>query len=225
LINETKLAADSYPGEILMKNVTVLDHPVLKHKLRLLRDENTMSCEFRQVLNEISAMMAYEATKDLKLKTVEITTPLESTKAHKVSTNVCIASVLRAGEGMVKGFIQTLPFASVGMIGMARNKKTNKIDEYYLKLPKNIKGAHVILVDPMLATGETAVAAIQRLKEHKVASVRFVNILASEVGVKKILSRFPDVQILTCSMERALNDHGYLLPGLGDAGDRIFGTV
>jgi uracil phosphoribosyltransferase len=208
-----------------MKNVTVLDHPVLKHKLRLLRDENTPCYEFRQVLHEISSMMAYEATKNLKLKTVEITTPLEKTKASKVSSNVCIASVLRAGEGMVDAFTKTLPFASVGLIGLARNKKTHAIDEYYVKLPKNIKGADVILVDPMLATGETAVAAIAILKKQKVQSIRFVNILASQEGVKRIHSAYPDVEILTLSMERELNDHGYLLPGLGDAGDRIFGTV
>jgi uracil phosphoribosyltransferase len=207
------------------KNLTVLDHPVLKHKLRILRDQDTTSSEFRQVLSEISVMMAYEATRNLKLKSVEITTPLETTKAFKISTNVCVTSILRAGQGMVDGFIQTLPFASVGIIGIARNKKTNKTEQYYLKLPENIKGAHVMLVDPMLATGDTAFAAIERLKEHKVGSICFVNILASQTGVKKIHSKHPDVEILTLSVERELNSHGYLLPGLGDAGDRIFGTV
>ncbi len=208
-----------------MKNLTVLDHPVLMHKLRILRDQRTTSHEFRQVLTEIAMMMAFEATKDLKLKTVQITTPLETTKAKKISTQVCIASILRAGEGMVQGFTQTLPFASVGLIGIARDKKTKNTVEYYLKLPKNIKNASVILVDPMLATGDTALSAIDRLKENKVKSILFVNILSSRVGIKKIHARHPDVKIITLSVERALNDHNYLLPGLGDAGDRIFGTV
>jgi uracil phosphoribosyltransferase len=170
-------------------------------------------------------MMAYEATKNLSLKTVEIKTPLEKTKVQKIADQVCIASILRAGEGMVDGFISALPFASIGHIGIYRDKILNNTVEYYFKLPKNIKGAHILLIDPLLATGDTALAAIDRLKEYEVGSIQFVTILASPIGVKKILAEHPDVDILTLSIEREVNKDCYLLPGLGDAGDRIFGTL
>lgn len=208
-----------------MKNLNVLDHPVLQHKLAVLRDEKTASFEFRQILNEISAMMAYEATKDLKLKETHVKTPFEKAAFKKIAENICIASILRAGEGMIDGFIKALPFASIGHIGIYRDKVMHNTVEYYFKLPKNIKGAKVILIDPLLATGDTALAAIDRLKEYQVGSIKFVNILSSQVGIKKIFNEHPDVEILTLSIEREINNDGYLLPGLGDAGDRIFGTI
>lgn len=208
-----------------MKKPQVLEHPVLRHKLSILRDANTSSFEFRQILNEISAMIAYEATKDLKVKSTTISTPLEKTVVHRISENVCIASILRAGEGMIDGFIKALPFASIGHIGIYRDKVLNNTVEYYFKLPKNIKGARIILIDPLLATGDTALAAIDRLKEYEVGPIKFVNILSSPIGIKKILAEHPDVDILTLSIEREVNKDGYLLPGLGDAGDRIFGTI
>ncbi len=207
-----------------MKNVTVLNHPVLKHKLRLLRDQRTKSHEFRRVLNEISMLMAYEATKHLPLKSEQIKTPLEKTKAQKIAPTVCIASILRAGEGMAQAFAEALPFARVGHIGIFRDEATLNSVEYYLKLPKKISGSYVLLVDPMLATGNTAVAAIDRLKQRKVKSIRFICILSSKVGIRRVHAAHPNVEIITLSVERGLNSHGYLLPGLGDAGDRIFGT-
>lgn len=208
-----------------MKKPIVLDHPVLLHKLSILRDQKTTSFEFRQILSEISAMMAYEATKDLTVKNVEVKTPFETAKFKKIADNICIASILRAGEGMVDGFIKALPFASIGHIGIYRDKVMNNTVEYYFKLPKNVKGAKIILIDPLLATGDTALAAIDRLKQYQVGSIKFVNLLSSQVGIKKILAEHPDVDILTLSIEREVNKDGYLLPGLGDAGDRIFGTI
>jgi uracil phosphoribosyltransferase len=208
-----------------MKKPHVLNHPVLTHKLSVLRDTKTSSFEFRQILVEISAMMAYEATKDLTLESVSISTPLEKTTVKKIADRICIASILRAGEGMIEGFIKALPFASIGHIGIYRDKILNNTVEYYFKLPKNVKGSKIILIDPLLATGDTALAAIDRLKEYEVGPIKFVNILSSPVGVKKILSEHPDVEILTLSIEREVNKDGYLLPGLGDAGDRIFGTI
>ncbi len=208
-----------------MKKPQVLEHPLLTHKLSILRDEKTSPFEFRQILNEISAMMAYEATKDLNVKSVSISTPLEKTTVHRISDEICIASILRAGEGMVDGFIKALPFASIGHIGIYRDKALNNTVEYYFKLPKKVKGARIILIDPLLATGDTALAAIDRLKEYEVGPIKFVNILSSSIGIKKILTEHPDVDILTLSIEREVNKSGYLLPGLGDAGDRIFGTI
>ena len=204
---------------------TQLNHPVLQHKLSLLRDKNISSMIFRQLVEEMSQLIAYEATFDLKTALAPVTTPLEKTKAPKISEPLVIVAILRAGLGMLNGMLKILPFATVGHMGIYRDRFINATVEYYLRVPKNVKGQKLLLLDPMLASGDTACAAIERLKTYGVSKIRLVTLLASREGVAKINTLFPDVEIFTVHLERELNAKGYLLPGLGDAGDRLYDTV
>ncbi len=208
-----------------MQNVKIVEHPVLQHKLTIMRDVNAPSLVFRRTLNEASRILAYEATRDLETKEVEVTTPLETTKGKLIKDDLIIVPIMRAGLGMMDGFLDALPFASVGHVGIYRDKQMNHTVEYYFKLPPNHKGKKILLVDPLLATGDTAIATINRLKEYEVGPIRMVTLLSGKIGIDKIFKSHPDVEIYTASVERELNDKGYLLPGLGDAGDRLFQTL
>ncbi len=207
-----------------MKNLTVIDHPLLKRDLTILRDKRTSNHMFRSTLRRISSIMAYQVTRDLKMKQVVVTTPLEQTKGFVLGQNIVLVPVLRAGIGLVDGFLDFLPESKVGHVGLYRDEKTLKPVEYYSKFPKNLGKSVVFLLDPMLATGGSGSAAILFLKEKGARNIRFVSLLAAPQGVRKISAQHPDVQIYTAVLDRTLNEHGYILPGLGDAGDRIFGT-
>lgn len=208
-----------------MNNVTVFDHPVITHKLTHLRDVNTGSKQFRDLVAEISMLMAYEVTRDFDLEDREIETPLQKMTAKVLSgKKVAIVPVLRAGLGMVDGILNILPAAKVGHIGLYRDPETLEPVEYYCKLPADIVDRTILVLDPMLATGGSASAAIQYLKNKGAKSIKLVNIIAAPEGVKLVHDAHPDVPIYVAGLDEKLNDHGYILPGLGDAGDRLFGT-
>ena len=202
----------------------VIEHPVLSHKVGMLRNRNTTPHEFRQLFEELSGVLAYEVSRDLPLRSEEVETPLEKTHVQKIAESVIVACILRAGEGMLSGFLRALPSAQVGHIGIYRDKALHNTVEYYFKLPADPRGKRVYLLDPLLATGDTALAALDRLKEYEVGQITLITLLSAEVGLSKVHEAHPDVEIYTLSVERALNDRGYLLPGVGDAGDRLFGT-
>ena len=205
--------------------LTVVDHPLVQHKLSLMRDRNTSTAEFRRLLREISLLLAYEATRELPLEESEIETPLERGAFPLLfGKKLCLVSILRAGNGLLDGMLELVPSARVGHIGLYRQPETLQAIEYYLKLPDDLPERDVILVDPMLATGNSAVAAIARLTELRARSIKFVCLVAAPEGVAQVSRRFPEVKIVTAALDRCLNDHGYILPGLGDAGDRLFGT-
>lgn len=206
-------------------SLVIFDHPLIKHKVALLRDKDTCTNQFRVLIEEITTLMAYEALNDVPTKTVEINTPLETTTQTMIMENsVAIIPVLRAGLGMVNGIHTLLPTAKVGHIGMYRDHETLQPKEYYCKLPENIAEKVCIIIDPMLATGGSAVAAIDLLKKQGCKKIKLMNIIAAPIGVETVQKAHPDVQIYVAQMDRCLNKHGYILPGLGDAGDRIFGT-
>ncbi len=208
-----------------MARVTVPDHPLLRHKLCLLRDRYTPTGTFRQVAREISLLMAYEVTRDLPLEPIEIETPLEPMQAeHLAGKKLCIVSILRAGNGILEGMLDLVPSARVGHIGLYRDPVTLRAVEYYLKLPGDVADRMVILVDPMLATGNSAVAAASRLKQASVATMKFVCLLAAPEGIATFSEAHPDVPIFAGAIDRELDSHGYIRPGLGDAGDRFYGT-
>ncbi|WP_158925363.1 uracil phosphoribosyltransferase [Acidisphaera sp. S103] len=208
-----------------MPNVTELDHPLLRHKLALLRDKTTTTGMFRQVAREVSLLMAYEVTRDLKLEPIQIETPLETMQAeHLAGKKLCIVSILRAGNGILDGMLDLIPSARVGHIGLYRDPTTLRPVEYYLKLPNDIADRLVILVDPMLATGHSAMAAASRLKQAGVKAMKFVCLLAAPEGVAAFTEAHPDVPVFTGAIDRQLDSHGYIRPGLGDAGDRFYGT-
>ncbi len=208
-----------------MAQVTVLDHPLLRHKLALLRDKTTTTAKFRQVAREISLLMAYEVTRDLPLEPIEIETPLETMRAeHLVGEKLCIVSILRAGNGILEGMLDLVPSARVGHIGLYRDPATLRPVEYYLKLPADVADRLVILVDPMLATGHSAMAAASRLKRAGVTAMKFVCLLAAPEGVSAFTETHPDIPLFTGAIDRELDGHGYIRPGLGDAGDRFYGT-
>ncbi|MFL5251982.1 MAG: uracil phosphoribosyltransferase [Rhodopila sp.] len=208
-----------------MATITVLDHPLLRHKLTLLRDRETPTGKFRQVAREISLLMAYEVTRDLPLQEIDIETPLEPMRAeYLLGKKLCIVSILRAGNGILEGMLDLVPSARVGHIGLYRDPATLQPVEYYLKLPSDIADRLVILVDPMLATGHSAAAAASRLKQAGVTMMKFVCLLAAPEGIKAFTEAHPDVPIFTGAIDRALDSHGYIRPGLGDAGDRFYGT-
>jgi uracil phosphoribosyltransferase len=205
--------------------LTVVDHPLVQHKLSLMRDHNTSTAEFRRLLREISLLLAYETTRDLPLELTEIETPLERASFPLISgKKLCLVSILRAGNGILDGMIDLLPSARIGHIGIYREPRTLQAVEYYLKLPEDLAERDVIVVDPMLATGNSAVAAISRLVELKARSIKFVCLVAAPEGVDRVLDLFPSVAIVAAAVDRCLDAHGYILPGLGDAGDRLFGT-
>jgi uracil phosphoribosyltransferase len=208
-----------------MPGVTVLDHPLLRHKLALLRDKTTTTAMFRQVAREISLLMAYEVTRDLPLEPLQIETPLESMQAeHLAGKKLCLVSILRAGNGILEGMLDLVPSARVGHIGLYRDPATLQPVEYYLKLPNDIAERLVILVDPMLATGHSAAAAASRLKQAGVTAMKFVCLLAAPEGIAAFTGAHPDVPVFTGAIDRELDSHGYIRPGLGDAGDRFYGT-
>ncbi len=211
--------ADTFP------NLTVVQHPLLKHKLAVLRDRRTSKKTFRELVDEISLLMGYEVTKDLPLEPVEIETPLERMTAQMVSgKKLTLVPVLRAGLGMVEGMLRLMPSVRVGHIGLYREHDTLRPVSYYFKIPPEPEARDFIVLDPMLATGGSAVQAVRLLKEHGAVRVRLVCIVAAPEGVARMLEAHPDVQIWAASLDRQLNEHGYILPGLGDAGDRLFGT-
>ena len=208
-----------------MEKVHVLDHPLLQHKLSILRDENTGVKDFRQVVSEIATLMCYEATRDLPLEEVEIKTPVATGRFKTIAgKKLAIVPVLRAGLGMVDGILTLIPSAKVGHIGLYRDPETLEPVEYYCKMPTDIADRDVIILDPMLATGGSASAAIQFIKNYEVKHIKLMNIIAAPEGVERVRRDHPDVDIYVAAVDEKLNDHGYIVPGLGDAGDRIFGT-
>ena len=207
-----------------MKNLTIISHPLVKRDLTLLRNERTPSNVFRSVLRRTASLMAYEVTKDLRLRGVSVRTPLERTDGYVVRDPMILIPILRAGLGLVGGFVEVIPDARVGHIGLYRDEETLKPVDYYLKFPKKLSGALSIVLDPMLATGGSAVAAVSYLKARGAKKIRFVSLVAAPAGVRLLTKHHPDVKIYTCALDRQLNEKGYILPGLGDAGDRIFGT-
>ena len=207
------------------KNTTIVSHPLVQHKLSIMRDISTPTAKFRQLLREISLLLAYEVCGDLETGQVEIQTPLENTKVPKLEgKKLCFISILRAGNGLLDGMLDLVPSARVGHIGLYRDPKTLVPVEYYLKLPDQIDERLCIVVDPMLATGNSATAAVQRIKDAGATRVKFVCLLAAPEGLTAFSEQHPDVPIVTASVDRELNDHAYILPGLGDAGDRMYGT-
>ncbi len=209
----------------MTEQVTVLDHPLIQHKLTRLRDRETSTAGFRRLTREISLLMCYEVTRGLKLELVPIATPLEPMMAPTLSgKKLCFVSILRAGSGILEGMLDCVPSARVGHIGLYRNPSTLEAVQYYLKLPDDISERQVILVDPMLATGHSAAAATGRLKEAGAGQIRFACLLAAPEGIAEMRRAHPDVEVFTCAVDRGLDEHGYIRPGLGDAGDRLFGT-
>ena len=208
-----------------MQPVTIPDHPLLRHKLTLLRDRYTPTGMFRQVAREISLLMAYEVMRDLPLEPIDIETPLEPMRAeHLAGKKLCLVSILRAGNGILEGMLDLVPSARVGHIGLYRDPATLRPVEYYLKLPSDIAERLVILVDPMLATGHSAVAAAARLKQAGVTAMKFVCLIAAPEGVAVFTEAHPDVPVFAAAIDRELDSHSYIRPGLGDAGDRFYGT-
>ncbi len=203
----------------------IADHPLIQHKVTLLRDKNTGSKEFRELIQEITELLCYEATRDLPLCEVEVETPITITKSQVIAgRKLAFVPILRAGLGMVDGAIELVPAARVGHIGLYRDPETLKPVEYYCKLPGDIQEREVIVLDPMLATGGSAVDAISQIKTRNPKSIKFMCIIAAPEGLKALTEAHPDVQVYCASLDEHLNDHGYIVPGLGDAGDRIFGT-
>ncbi|MDH3253302.1 MAG: uracil phosphoribosyltransferase [Ignavibacteria bacterium] len=207
-----------------MKNLTIIDHPLIKRDLSILRDRSTGSSQFRSVLRRIASCLAYELTRDLRLRTVATRTPLEKTSGFTLADSVVIVPVLRAGLGLVDGFLDIMPDAAVGHVGIYRNERTLEPVDYYSKFPAGLSSSIVFLLDPMLATGGSGSAAITFLKEKGAKRIRFVSLLAAPEGVKKVVTAHPDVPVFSTVLDRKLNARGYILPGLGDAGDRLFGT-
>ncbi len=209
----------------LYRNTTVVDHPLLRHKLSLMRRKHESTAEFRRLLREISLLLGYEVTRDLPLELRDIVTPVAPTLAPVLAgKKLCLVSILRAGGGIVEGMLELLPSARVGHVGLYRDPDTLVAVEYYLKVPNDISERRVIVVDPMLATGNSAVAAVQRLKDMGAHAIKFVCVLASPEGLANFEEQHPDVPIFTAAIDERLNEHGYIVPGMGDAGDRLFGT-
>jgi uracil phosphoribosyltransferase len=208
-----------------MNNVTVVEHPLVQHKLTLMRDKTTSTKGFRQLLREISTLLCYEVTRDLPLDPIDIETPLMPMRAQVLSgKKLVFAPILRAGMGLLEGMLDLVPSARVAHIGLYRDPESLVAVEYYFKAPTTLGERVVIAVAPMLATGNTAVAAIDRLKEHGASEIRFVCLLATEPGLAKLHAHHPEVRVWAASIDKELNEHGYILPGLGDAGDRLYGT-
>ena len=204
--------------------VNIIDHPLIQHKLTIMRKKETSSADFRKLLEEITMLMGYEATRDLPLEDVEIETPIQKTVGKRLTgKKIAIVPVLRAGFGMVQGLLDLIPSARIGVIGLYRDQEKLKPVEYYCKLT-NIENRSFIIVDPMLATGGSSVAAIQMLKDRGVKDIRLMCLVAAPEGVDTVNKAHPDVKIYTAAVDECLNEHGYIVPGLGDAGDRIFGT-
>lgn len=208
-----------------MKNVFIFDHPLIQHKISLLRDKNTTTKEFRELVSEISMLMGYEVTRNMPLKEVEIETPVGIAKTKVISgKKLGIVPILRAGLGMVDGMLNLLPMAKVGHIGLYRDPETLQPVEYYCKLPVDATERDIVILDPMLATGGSASAAIKFIKEKGVNNIKLMCLIAAREGIKRINEDHPDVEVYCAAVDEILNDHAYIVPGLGDAGDRLFGT-
>lgn len=211
--------------ETARANVHVITHPLVQHKLSLMRKKEASTNSFRRLLNELSSLMAYEVCRDMPLQDVQIETPLETMTAKVIDgKKLVFASILRAGNGILDGVLSVVPGARVGHVGLYRDPKTLQAVEYYFKMPKAMEERDVIVVDPMLATGNSAAAAVARIKQCQPRSIKFLCLLTCPEGINTLVREHPDVHIYTAAIDRELNDHGYILPGLGDAGDRIFGT-
>jgi uracil phosphoribosyltransferase len=208
-----------------MDNVTVVDHPLVQHKLTLMRHKDTSTKGFRQLTREVAQLLCYEVTRDLPLASVQIETPMQPMQAQELAgKKLVFAPILRAGMGLLEGMLDLVPAARVAHVGIYRDPETLDAVEYYFKAPHDLSERLVIVIDPMLATGNTAVAAVDRLKEHGAVEVRLVCLLATQTGIANLHDRHPGVPIWTAAIDERLNDHGYILPGLGDAGDRLYGT-
>ncbi|MDD7732619.1 MAG: uracil phosphoribosyltransferase [Firmicutes bacterium] len=208
-----------------MENVRVLDHPLIKHKLTILRNKNTGTNEFRKLVGEIAILAGYEATKNLPLEEIEIETPMEKTTGYQLSgKKLCFVPILRAGLGMVDAFLTIVPSARVGHVGLYRDPETHKPVEYYFKMPADVKDREIFVLDPMLATGGSMIDTISSLKKYGCESIHAVAIIGAPEGIKAVHDAHPDVDITLAGLDRQLNEDAYILPGLGDAGDRLFGT-
>lgn len=209
----------------MSRDVHIIDHPLVQHKLTLMRKKDTSTKSFRELVHELSALLAYEITRDMPMQEIEIETPLEKMKSRVIDgKKIVLASILRAGNGFLDGMLQVIPGARVGHVGLYRDPETLQAVEYYFKMPQDMHERDVIVLDPMLATGNSAVAAVDRLKATNPRSIRFVCLVTCPQGIKTFHDAHPDVPIYTPAVDRGLNEHGYIVPGLGDAGDRIFGT-
>ena len=209
----------------MYKNVHLINHPLIQHKLTIMRDKHTSTQEFRHMIREISMLMGYEVLRDLATEEVTIETPLEKMQGTRLAgKKLCIVPILRAGTGFLDGLLELVPAARVGHIGLYRDPKTLEPVEYYFKVPEDMNARRVIVVDPMLATGHSAVAAVDHVKAKGATDIVFMCLIAAPEGLKVFNAKHPDVQVFTAAIDRELNDHGYILPGIGDAGDRIFGT-
>jgi uracil phosphoribosyltransferase len=210
---------------VTTENVVVVDHPLVQHKLGLLRDKTTPTQVFRQLVDELTLLLTYEATKDMATEESEIETPLEPTTVQRISgKKVAVCPILRAGVGMLDGVLSLISGARVGFIGLYRNEDTLEPVEYYVKLPNDIAERNVILLDPMLATGNSTAAAVATVKAAGADSVRLIALIAAPEGIERLHREYPDVAVVVAGIDRGLNERGYILPGLGDAGDRLFGT-
>ena len=207
------------------ERVTVVKHPLVEHKLALLRDKNTPPSHFRQIVREVAMLEGYEASRHLPTKTVTVETPLMTTECQVLDDNPVIVPILRAGLGLLEGILDLLPSAAVGVLGMERDEETRIPREYYAKIPPNVGKRPVIIVDPMLATGGSAIAAIEYLRKQGARNLALVVLVAAPEGVEAVLAADEHVRIITCAIDEGLNENAYILPGLGDAGDRIFGTL
>ncbi len=211
--------------DVAYDNVVVMDHPLIQHKLSILRDIKTGAKEFRELVKELAMLMAYEATRDFQLTETTVTTPITETKTYVLAgKKVAVIPILRAGLGMVEGIVELIPAAKVGHIGLYRDPETLQPVEYYCKLPEDIGERDILIVDPMLATGGSAAAAVQFLRDRGAKHINLLVIIAAPEGVEEVVRACDDVRIYCCAVDSHLNDHGYIVPGLGDAGDRLFGT-
>ncbi len=209
----------------MTEHLTVVEHPLVQHKLTIMRDKTTSTAKFRQLLREVSMLLAYEVTRNMEMTRAQIETPLQPMEAPKLAgRKLALVSILRAGNGLLDGILELVPSARVGFIGLYRDPETLQPVEYYCKLPSDLAERLVIVVDPMLATGNSSAAAVDLLKKNGARNIRFLCLLAAPEGVRRMREAHPDVPIVTAAVDERLNDHGYIVPGLGDAGDRMFGT-